>query len=47
MKTNLFRFLLPLSKIQKQHIQFFFIALTILMLVLGAGAPTDMGGVAH
>jgi hypothetical protein len=47
MKTNLFRFLSPLSKIQKQHIQFFFMALTILMLVLGAGAPADVGGVGH
>jgi hypothetical protein len=47
MKTNLYRFLLPLSKIQKQHIQFFLMALTVLMLVIGAGAPTDAGGVGH
>jgi hypothetical protein len=47
MKTNLFRIISPLSKIQKNHIQFFFMALTILMLVLGAGAPADYGGSGH
>ena len=47
MKTNLFRVFSPLSKIQKQHIQFFLIGLTVLMLVLGAGAPVDFGGIGH
>ena len=47
MKTNFFRFFAPLSKIQKQHIQFFLLAVTVLMLVLGAGAPIEGGGIGH
>ncbi len=47
MKTTAFRLFASLSKIQKQHIQFFLLALGLLMLVLGAGAPTDGGTIAH
>ncbi len=35
------------SKIQKQHVQFVLAALVVLMLVLGAGAPVDGGGIGH
>jgi hypothetical protein len=31
-------------KINRQHIQLFFAALTLAMLVLGVGAPEDGGG---
>jgi hypothetical protein len=47
MKTNFFRFFSPLSKIQKQHIQFFLMTVTILMLVIGAGAPIEGGTIGH
>lgn len=47
MKNTAFRFACSLSKIQKQHIQLFLMTLTVLMLVLGAGAPADGGGIAH
>jgi len=47
MKTNLFRTLSPLTKIEKQHVQFVLVALTVLMLVLGAGAPVESGSIGH
>jgi|GEM_PF-1727317 len=47
MKTTLFRVILPLTKIQKQHVQLVLMGLTIFMLVLGAGAPIDVGGIGH
>lgn len=46
MKNSAFRLAVSLSKVQKQHIQLFFLALTVVMLVLGAGAPVDVGGIA-
>lgn len=33
------------AKINKSHIQFAFMLLTLVLLVLGAGAPEDIGGV--
>ena len=47
MKNTTFRLALALSKIQKQHIQLFFLTLTVLMLAVGAGAPVDGGGISH
>ncbi len=47
MKNTAFRLAFLFSKIQKQHIQLFLMVVTILMLVLGAGAPVDGGGIAH
>jgi hypothetical protein len=47
MKNTAFQFALSFSKIQKVHIQVFFLTLTVLMLVLGAGAPVDGGGITH
>ncbi|HEY3313027.1 MAG TPA: hypothetical protein VGK00_15405 [Anaerolineales bacterium] len=47
MKNSALRLAFSLSKIQKQHIQLFFLALTVLMLVLGAGAPVDGGGISR
>ena len=36
---------LSLSKINSTHVKFFFTLLMLTMLVLGAGAPSDVGGV--
>jgi hypothetical protein len=47
MKNTIAQFSIFVSKIQKQHIQLLFIILTIAMLVLGAGAPEDGGGISH
>ena len=47
MKNTIVRFSLSASKIQKHHIQLFFLLLTVAMLVLGAGAPTGNGGISH
>ncbi len=47
MKTSTYRFFAPLAKIQKEHIQFFFLAVAVLMLALGAGAPADGGTIGH
>jgi|GEM_PF-347557 hypothetical protein len=35
---------MSLSRVNRQHIQLFFVLLTLTMLVLGAGAPDDGGG---
>lgn len=43
MKNKLNLALLSASKINRQHIQTFFILLTLAMLVLGVGAPDDGG----
>lgn len=47
MKTTTSRFIAISSKIQKEHIQLIIMTLTVLMLVLGVGAPTDAGGIGH
>lgn len=47
MKNATARLAFVVSKIQKQHVQFVLMALVVLMLVLGAGAPVDGGGIGH
>jgi hypothetical protein len=47
MKTTIAQLSLSVSKIQKQHIQLFFLLITLALLVLGAGAPADGGGISH
>ncbi len=47
MKNTTAHFASVVSKIQKQHVQFVLMALVVLMLVLGAGAPVDGGGIGH
>lgn len=32
------------SKINRQHVQLFFVLLSLVMLVIGVGAPEDGGG---
>jgi hypothetical protein len=44
MKNQIARFSLSISKINKTHLQIAFSVLALVMLVLGAGAPDDMGG---
>ncbi len=43
MKTKLNSLVLSVSKIKREHIQVFFVVLTLAMLVLGVGAPDDGG----
>lgn len=45
MEKTFNRFALLTSKINKTHIQFAFMILALVMLVLGAGAPEDIDGV--
>jgi hypothetical protein len=45
MKNTFARFALSVSKINKNHLQIAFTVVALAMLVLGAGAPDDMGGV--
>lgn len=45
MEKTFNRFAFFASKINKTHIQFAFMILTLVMLVLGAGAPEDIDGV--
>ncbi|GAB4556101.1 MAG: hypothetical protein Fur0016_16440 [Anaerolineales bacterium] len=47
MKNTTARLASVVSKIQKQHIQLVLMALVVLMLVLGAGAPLDGGTIGH
>jgi hypothetical protein len=44
MKNTIARFALSISKINKNHLQIAFSVLALVMLVIGAGAPEDMGG---
>lgn len=44
MKNKLNLLVLSASKINRQHIQLFFVLLSLGMLVLGVGAPEDGGG---
>jgi hypothetical protein len=43
MKNSAYLLASSISKIQKHHIQFFVLTITVVMLVLGAGAPADFG----
>jgi hypothetical protein len=45
MKNKLALLTLSASKINRQHIQLFFVVLTLAMLVLGVSAPLEGGGV--
>ena len=45
MKNLINRSFLASTKINKTNIQFAFMLLTLVLLVLGAGAPEDIGGV--
>lgn len=45
MKLPINSIALSFSKINKTHLQFALMILTLVMLVLGAGAPEDVGGV--
>ena len=47
MKNKLNLAILSLSKINRQHVQLFFVVLTLAMLVTGVGAPEDGGGSTH
>jgi hypothetical protein len=44
MKNTINLFVLSLTKINKTHLQFVLMLVTLVMLVLGAGAPEDIGG---
>jgi len=43
-KIPLAQLFVSVQKVNRQHIQLFFIVLSLAMLVLGAGAPEDGGG---
>lgn len=45
MKNHLVLLASSLNKINRQHIQLAFVILSLAMLVIGVGAPTDGGGV--
>jgi hypothetical protein len=45
MKNKLALLAFSAPKINRQHIQLFFVILTLAMLVLGVGAPEDGGGI--
>ena len=45
MKNNLFQLANFVSKIKRQHLQLVLLLITLAMLVLGAGAPVDVGGI--
>jgi hypothetical protein len=45
MEKTFNRFSLFAAKINKTHVQFVFMILALVMLVLGAGAPEDIDGV--
>jgi hypothetical protein len=44
MNKELAKIALLSSKINRQHVQILFVVLTLCMLVLGIGAPSDGGG---
>ncbi len=44
MKNKLNLVLAALSKVDRQHIQFVFVLISLTMLVIGVGAPDDGGG---
>lgn len=44
MKNTINQFVLSLTKINKTQLQFALMLLTLVMLVLGAGAPEEVGG---
>ena len=44
MKNKLALLIMSARKINRQHIQLFFLILALAMLILGIGAPEDGGG---
>jgi hypothetical protein len=44
MKNTLNQFVLSISRMNKTHLQFALMLIALVMLVLGAGAPEDVGG---
>lgn len=44
MNATFNRLVFSLTNINKTHIQFALMLITLVMLVLGAGAPEDVGG---
>jgi hypothetical protein len=47
MKNRLALLAFSAQKIDRQHVQLFFVILTLAMLILGVGAPEDAGGVSR
>jgi hypothetical protein len=45
MKLSFNQIAVSLTKINKTHLQFALMLLTLVMLVIGAGAPEEVGGV--
>jgi hypothetical protein len=45
MKLSFNSLVLSLTKINKTHLQFALMIVTLVMLVIGAGAPEEVGGV--
>ncbi len=45
MKLSINSLVLSFSKINKTHLQFALMVVTLVMLVLGAGAPEEVGGI--
>jgi hypothetical protein len=45
MKNKLTFLALSAQKINRQHVQLIFVLLSLVLLILGVGAPTDGGGV--
>jgi hypothetical protein len=45
MKNTLNQFLFAVSKINKNHLNYAISLLALVLLVLGAGAPEDVGGI--
>jgi hypothetical protein len=45
MKLPINSLALSFAKLNKTHLQFALMVLTLVMLVLGAGAPEDVGGI--
>ncbi len=44
MKNKFTSLALSVQKINRQHVQLFFVIIALAMLVLGVGAPADGGG---
>ncbi len=44
MKNKLNLVIVSLTKVNRQHVQLFFVLLALAMLVLGVGAPDDGSG---
>ena len=47
MKNTTAQFVSIASKVKMQHVQIAVMMMVVLMLVLGAGAPVEGGGIGH